>query len=119
MLGGPDEGVVCYCANNNTAWMHIICHRNVHNLHDTISIYMKKKITETLHDKSMLSTLNKGTVGASELKLQKMISQQLHVAMIGSPFSGIVFANQEAMSTSSNSRNKHFQSTLQLKWDRY
>jgi hypothetical protein len=72
MLGGPDEGVVRYCANNNTARMNGICHRNVRCLHDTIGIFSKKKITETAY-KSMLSTLNKGTVGASELKLQKMI----------------------------------------------
>jgi hypothetical protein len=73
MLGGPDEGVVRYCANNNTARMNGICHRNVRTLQDTIGQYSNsKKVTETAY-KAMLSTLNKGTVGANELKLQKMI----------------------------------------------
>jgi hypothetical protein len=39
MLDGPDEGVVHYCANNNTARMNGICHRNVGTLHATIRTY--------------------------------------------------------------------------------
>ena len=71
-LGGPDEGAVRFCANNNTARMNAVCHKNVRTLHDTIAIYSRKRDSETAY-KGMLAALNKGTVGASELKLQKMV----------------------------------------------
>jgi hypothetical protein len=70
--GGPDEGAVRYCANNNTARMNAVCHKNVRTLFDTIAVYSTKKDTETAY-KGMLMALNKGTVGAKELKLQKMV----------------------------------------------
>jgi hypothetical protein len=70
VMGGCNEGAVR--SSNNTARMVATCHRNVRALYDVVQMYSKKKVTEASYG-SMLTMLNKGTLGSSELKLQKML----------------------------------------------
>ena len=72
LLGGPNRGATRYCATNNTARLNAVCHQNVRTLHDTIESFSSKRPSDSAYT-AMLSLLNKGTVGAKELKLQKMV----------------------------------------------
>jgi hypothetical protein len=72
MNGGADEGVVRYGPSNNTPRMVATCHANVRALFDAVGLFEGKKVGESAYG-MLLATLNKETMGASELKLQKMV----------------------------------------------